>query len=195
MTGRGAFILPLLLAGCASQSLTLLPDESGGSGAVAVLESGGRNQETIVDRANSRTRLGSARPSTRGFDPAKLSKDDRRLVEDLPPPAARFTLYFREGGTDLVPSSTDQLRALFEQVAARPGAEVQVTGHTDTLGQAEDNDRLSLERAREIRDLLIAQGLDAGIASAVGRGERELREQTADGVRNAANRRVEVIVR
>ena len=31
--------------------------------------------------------------------------------------------------------------------------------------------------------------------SAVGRGERELKEATADNVSNAANRRVEVIVR
>lgn len=185
----------LLLAGCASPSLLLLPDEDGGSGAVAVLESGGRTQATVVDSPNSRTGIGGARPQTRAIDPARLSASQRALIEGLPPPPAHFTLYFIEGSTRMVPSSQPQVEALFAEVARRPGAEVQVTGHTDRLGQDADNDRLSLERAREIRDLLVAQGLDAAITSAVGRGEREPLVQTADGVRDQANRRVEVIVR
>lgn len=196
MRARGAPLAALaLLGGCAGSSLTLLPDEHGGSGAVAVLEANGRAQETVIDQANSRTTLDRRRPATRDFDPATLSERERDALDNLPPPAASFTLYFFEGGTRLVPSSEMQLEAMFAEVAARPGAEVQVTGHTDTLGSDADNDALSLRRAEEIRDVLVSRGLDPGIASAVGRGEREPREPTGDGVRNAANRRVEVIVR
>lgn len=191
---RGAAFVPLLLlGGCASSSLLLLPDEGGGSGSVAVL--GADGQETVVGQANSRTSLG-AQPRTRAIDPARLSAQDRALVDGLPPPPARFTLYFVEGSTQIVPSSQPQLDALVEEVKKRPGAEVQVTGHTDRLGQEEDNDRLSMQRAQEVRDVLVAQGrLDAAITSVVGRGEREPLVPTADGVANPTNRRVEVIVR
>jgi len=84
---------------------------------------------------------------------------------------------------------------VFAEIARRPGAEVQITGHTDTVGQTADNDRLSLERAREIRDALVGQGLNPAITRAVGRGERELLIPTPDNTPEPRNRRVEVIVR
>ena len=40
-----------------------------------------------------------------------------------------------------------------------------------------------------------SQGFDRSLMSAVGRGERELKEPTVDNFSSAANRRVEVIVR
>lgn len=193
MQPRGALAAACLgLAGCAGSSLVLLPDEDGGQGEVAVLESGGRQQDTVIAQGNSRTRLG-ARPRTRPI--GELAKRDRAIIDNLPAAPLSYTLYFIEGGTRLTSESQPQLAALLGDVARRPGPDVQVTGHTDRLGQGEDNDRLSLERAREIRDLLIAQGLPADIVSAVGRGEREPSVATADGVRNPQNRRVEVIVR
>lgn len=192
---RLSLVALLAAGGCAGSSVLLLPEEDGSTGAVAVLESGGKAQETLLDRPNSRTRTSGTRPATRAVDPAKIPRRDRALVDGLPPPPARFTLYFYEGSTRLVPDSRPQLDALFAEILRRPGAEVQVTGHTDTEGSAEDNDRLSLARATEIRSALIAEGLGAEISSAVGRGERELLVPTADNIANPANRRVEVIVR
>ena len=66
---------------------------------------------------------------------------------------------------------------------------------TDTVGGAEENDNLSTRRAEEVSKWLVSQGLDPPIMSASGRGERELKQPTMDNVSNAANRRVEVIVR
>ena len=70
-----------------------------------------------------------------------------------------------------------------------------MTGHTDTVGSEADNDRLSQQRAEEVLNWLAGQGFDRSLMSAVGRGERELKEPTMDNISNAANRRVEVIVR
>jgi outer membrane protein OmpA-like peptidoglycan-associated protein len=196
MYGRGLIACAaLLLSGCAGPSLLLLPDEGGGQGAVAVLEARGKSQETLVSQGNSRTRLGRARPVTRAIAARGLRDRERALLDNLPPPPATFTLYFVEGSTRLVPDSRPQLDALRAELAQRTGAEVQVTGHTDTLGATEDNDALSRARAREILDRLAMEGIDPALMTAVGRGERELKEPTEDGVRHAANRRVEVIVR
>jgi len=183
-----------LLAGCATPSLTLLPSEEGKQGAVAVLEENGRPVETVVNELNSRTNL-SGRPRTRSIDPSKLTARQLALLQTLPPPPVRLTLYFLEGTTSLTPESTPGLKFLTQEVSERPGAEVQVTGYTDTLGSADDNDRLSQERAEEVLAILAAQGISAEMLSAVGRGERDLRVPTPDGVREPANRRVVVTIR
>lgn len=193
MISRGAVaLLALGLAGCAHSSMVLLPDEDGGHGQVAILESGGKPTDAIVGEANSRASLGGT-PSIKPV--GALRPEETALVSDLPPPAKSFTLYFLEGTTDMTPESAPVLEELRAEIAKRPGAEVQVTGHTDTVGSAADNDALSQKRAEEILNLLASKGFDRSIMSAVGRGERELKVPTADNVESPANRRVEVIVR
>jgi outer membrane protein OmpA-like peptidoglycan-associated protein len=195
MTRRGLSVgLAVLLGGCAhSSSLVLLTDEDGGHGQVALLEVNGKPTDTVVAEANSRAALqsGSVKPlGAKGLKPTEAA-----LLTELPPPARSFTLYFLEGTTDMVPESAPVLEEVRAEIAKRPGAEVQVTGHSDTVGNDADNDALSQKRAEEILNVLVAKGFDRSIMSAVGRGERELKEATADNVSNAANRRVEVIVR
>ena len=192
---RWALALPLLLAGCAhGSSMVLLPDEDGGQGQVALLEVDGKPTDTVVATANSRASLkgaGAVRPlGAKGLKPTEAA-----LLTDLPPAARSFTLYFLEGTVDMTPESAPVLEDLRGEIAKRPGAEVQVTGHSDTVGSAEDNDALSQKRAEEIMSLLVSRGFDRSIMSAVGRGERELKQPTADNVDSPVNRRVEVIVR
>ncbi|MHA3794830.1 OmpA family protein [Sphingomonas sp. YL-JM2C] len=193
-------VLPLLavaglLAGCATTpTLTLLPTEEGKQGAVAVLEENGKPMETVVSELNSSTNL-SGTPRTRSIDPAKMSARQRELLQALPPAPVRLTLYFLEGTTELTPESQPGLAFLIKEVSERPGAEVQVTGYTDTLGEADANDRLSQKRAEEVLGVLAKQGIDPTLMSAVGRGERNLRVPTADGVSEPANRRVVVTIR
>ncbi len=185
----------MFLGGCAHSSLLLLPDENGGHGSVAVLEAGGKPGQAVVAEPNSRTSLGQQGGVTRPLGSKGLSRQETVLLGELPPPARSFTFYFLEGKTELSSESRDELAALRAEIARRPGADVQVTGHTDTVGDAADNDFLSLKRAEEVLSLLAAAGFDRSLMTAVGRGERELREPTADAVPNAMNRRVEVIVR
>lgn len=186
--------LAALLCGCATPSLTLLPSEEGKQGAVAVIEENGKPAEVVVSELNSRTNL-SGKPRTKAIDPSKLSARQLALLQALPQPPVRLTLYFKEGTTQLTQDSLPGLDYLKKEIAARPGAEVQVTGYTDTVGADEDNDRLSQRRAEEVLAALAEQGIERDMMSAVGRGERELREPTGDGVSNPANRRVVVTVR
>lgn len=190
----GLLVCAAGLGACAHSSVVLLPDEDGGHGQVAILESGGKAANAIVGQANSRATLG-ARPSIKPLAAHGLSAQESLLVGQLPPPAKSFTLYFLEGTTEMTPESLPVLDELRAEIAKRPGAEVQVTGHTDTVGSDADNDALSQKRAEEILNLLVSKGFDRSIMSAVGRGERELKVPTADNVANPINRRVEVIVR
>lgn len=195
MKPAGLAIGVLLLGGCATSSLVLLPDEEGQQGAVAILEANGEPAEAVIADGNSRTRLGDPTPASKPLGAKGLRKQEAALLTDLPPPARSFLLYFNQGTVKLVPDSVRVLAALREEITARSGPEVEVIGHTDTVGDEEDNDRLSVQRANEVMSWLVGQGFERSQMSAVGRGERDLKQATADNVDNAANRRVEVIVR
>ena len=191
----GLTIFIITLGGCATSSLVLLPDDEGHQGAVAVLESGGAPTDAVIAEGNSRTKLGTRNPAAKPLGPDGLKKQEAALLTGLPPPAKSFLLYFEQGTTTLTPQSVDVLTALRAEIAGRSGPEVEVIGHTDTVGSEADNDQLSAKRAEEVLTWLASQGFDRSMMSAVGRGERQLMQPTMDNVDNPANRRVEVIVR
>ncbi len=69
-----------------------------------------------------------------------------------------------------------------------------VTGHADRSGSEDYNIGLSLRRADAVKAALQARGIDGDEVSVAGRGEAETAVPTADGVRERANRRVEIII-
>jgi outer membrane protein OmpA-like peptidoglycan-associated protein len=187
--------LALVVTGCASAGatdVTLLDGENGASaGAVVVIDTKTARERGVLDTANTRANAGARRVKAKKVKTGFWGW----LTGGLPDPATHFTLYFKEGTTDLTPESEPELQKLMAEIARRSGVEVQVTGHTDTLGADADNDALSLARAQEVRDMLVHRGLDLSTTRAVGRGERELLVATPDAVREDRNRRVEVTVR
>jgi OmpA-OmpF porin, OOP family len=69
-------------------------------------------------------------------------------------------------------------KAALDEAAAKVKANpeikaVTVTGHTDRIGSEAYNQKLSERRAKQVADYLVAQGVDAGMISAVGKGESE----------------------
>ncbi|MEQ9489525.1 MAG: OmpA family protein [Alphaproteobacteria bacterium] len=189
-----ALVLAVSLSACASDKIVLLPDAEGHTGAVAVLSDDGQERAVITD-AYQTASVSSSSVSSSTQDAAAVSAEYGELLDGLPPEPQSFLLYFIRGTSDLIESSESVLPSIFAEIDRRPGAQVQVTGHTDTVGTQADNDALSKNRARVIRDWLIGKGMDAELISAVGRGERELLIETADEISEPANRRVQIIVR
>src|SRR3546814_3076377 len=66
-----------------------------------------------------------------------------------------------------------------------------VIGHTDGVGSASYNQRLSQRRARSVRDYLVQHGVDAGRLQTVGKGFSDLLNESDPAA--AENRRVEVV--
>ncbi|MGA0603782.1 OmpA family protein [Caulobacter sp. KR2-114] len=182
--------LAVLLAGCASAGkVGLLSGESGAAaGAVAVLD-----PTTGAERGQLTTADTQAALDTRTVKPRPLTGDYGALLSAMPPPPQVFVLYFVEGTTTLSPDSVPTLDALRHAVSAT--SDVQITGYTDTTGDPASNDKLSLDRAIEVRSALAADGLPVANAKVTGRGQRDLKVPTGPGVNEPANRRVEVVVR
>ena len=190
-----ACMITLLLAACSTTKtlVALLPEESDTSGAVNV----GEGARAVVLDAP----LTIAIVDTRGnIDKKAVTQEEvqRTFGEALaaqPPKPMSFTLYFSTASTDVTLESQPILEALLAEAAKRQAVEVQVTGHTDRVGTDANNDRLSLERAEAVRDMLVQRGLKSNFIRAVGRGEREPLIPTPDDQPELRNRRVEVIVR
>ena len=72
---------------------------------------------------------------------------------------------------------------------------ITVVGHTDTSGSAAYNQGLSERRAADVRRELIRQGVASEIITSEGKGETQLFIDTGDGVKEALNRRTEVLIR
>ncbi|MCB1689533.1 MAG: OmpA family protein [Halioglobus sp.] len=72
--------------------------------------------------------------------------------------------------------------------------DIDVVGHTDSVGSDEYNQALSIRRAAAVKAYLVSGGLSAGIIDVIGMGERDpvATNDTAQG--RAMNRRVDVLV-
>ena len=177
MTPRTLLFLGLLMgaAGCSQDRVLLLPGADGqaSSGAVAVLSAKG-DTRAVISQAYADASIGSDSVEQNITDAAAVEEKYGALIRALPLPPKSFVLYFREGTTNLTAKSLLAIENMFAEIKARPGADVQVVGHTSTLGSARRNDELSLQRATRIKKLLVLRGLDGTTVRAAGRGEREL---------------------
>ena len=112
-----------------------------------------------------------------------------------PPPAEKFILYFTTNTTDLVPESRAAIATIIAAIKRRGAISISVSGHTDSVGSSQLNDKLAHNRAQAISAMLIQQGVDAESMTVSSHGKGNQLVPTADGVAEPLNRRVEVIVR
>ncbi|MED5373074.1 MAG: OmpA family protein [Myxococcota bacterium] len=68
---------------------------------------------------------------------------------------------------------------------------VEIQGHTDNVGSAETNQRLSMRRAQAVRDYLVSKGVDRKRLEATGYGASQPIESNDTAQGRAANRRVQ----
>jgi outer membrane protein OmpA-like peptidoglycan-associated protein len=120
-------------------------------------------------------------------------------VMAAPPPAPAaaapsFMVFFDWDRSNLSAQALNTIKQAANQFKAKGNARITATGHTDTSGPENYNMALSLRRANAVKDALVREGVPATAISVVGRGEQGLLVQTADGVREPQNRRVEIVI-
>ena len=182
-----------LLAGCAPATRVVLLPQPGRSTAVEVSAQEGK---TVLASPYAQAEVSQrGQVATDTTDAQNVEKRYGNVLKATPAAALHFTLYFTTGTSELTPESSAELQGILTQATARPGGEIFVTGHTDTMGAGPANDALSLKRAQAVRQLVIDRGFEADRVVAAGRGEREPVVPTADEVDEPKNRRVEIEVR
>jgi outer membrane protein OmpA-like peptidoglycan-associated protein len=182
------------LVGCAAPqgTVVLLPDAQGKDTAVAVRQPGG---ELLLDKPYAAATLTSRGPQPATSSAAQVQAQFGPALAARPLPPAQFTLYFVEGKDEFTVESRRDFDSVFAEIARRPVPDLLVIGHTDTVGTEVFNDNLSRQRAEVVRKALVARGVAVENITVVGRGKREPVVPTADGIAEARNRRVEILVR
>jgi outer membrane protein OmpA-like peptidoglycan-associated protein len=101
---------------------------------------------------------------------------------------------FDTGSYTLKPGAREKLAKISGIVLAHPGLNLQIEGHTDSVGTDEFNQQLSERRADSVRDFLAEQGVPASSITAHGFGKTQpvASNDTAEG--RQRNRRVELVV-
>ena len=190
----GLILALLLLASCSSrQSLfVVLPNPDGSSGAVTI-EDGQKSVLLDEPYAAGEVRGGAAAPVQ--VDQTQVQQIFGNALAAQPILPAHFVLYFEKDSDTLTPESQRQYNAVFADIKRRKVYEVEVIGHTDTLGTQDHNQQLSMKRAEMIRERLIHDGISPKSISVAGRGQLDLAVKTADQVAEPKNRRVEITVR
>lgn len=106
------------------------------------------------------------------------------------------SVLFGSGAYELKPAASEAIDAVLADIDDRSVASVVVTGHTDNVGDAEGNRRLSKKRARAVVDYLVGQGgFDVRRVSGEAYGESQPVASNQTPVGRAKNRRVELTVR
>jgi len=113
-----------------------------------------------------------------------------------PAPAAApsFMVFFDWDRSDLSAQAQQTLQQVASAYKQRGSARVVATGHADRSGPDDYNMALSLRRANAVKNSLVSNGVPASVISVVGKGESQPLVQTADGVREPQNRRVEIVL-
>ena len=190
-------VLALLVCSCAAplreETVVVLPGPDGKSGTVIVQREGARQVLDAPYAANLVRSDGTFQGSR--LSEQQVAESFGTTLAALPARPTTFLLYFLTGKDELTPESTSDLDRILADMKARPVPDIVVTGHTDTVGSADSNDRLSMQRAERVKAFLMGIGIPPDRIQTAGRGERELLVPSADNIDEPRNRRVEINVR
>ena len=109
-----------------------------------------------------------------------------------PPPPKQFIIFFGFNKCNITAEADAVLSEAASAAKSSGSASVQIVGHTDTVGSAAYNQKLSECRAGAAKANLVGKGVAEGAISTSGKGESELMVQTGDGVKEPQNRRATV---
>ncbi|HON19224.1 MAG TPA: OmpA family protein, partial [Salinivirgaceae bacterium] len=100
-------------------------------------------------------------------------------------------IFFDFGKSTLHPSSYPELERIITMMNAYKTLVIEISGHTDNVGSAASNKRLSEQRAKAVVDYLVSKGIPASRLQYKGYGfEQPIADNSTEEGR-AANRRVE----
>jgi OOP family OmpA-OmpF porin len=129
-------------------------------------------------------------------------KDDLDQCPDTPsgvvvdkngcPVVFNLQIHFDFDSAEVKPEYLPKIEEVVEFLKAHPGYKAEIQGHTDSIGSAEYNKKLSLRRAKAVYDIMVKMGIEPERLTYVGYGEERPIAPNTTPEGRAKNRRVEV---
>ncbi|NQV05782.1 OmpA family protein [bacterium] len=116
------------------------------------------------------------------------------LETELNAAVSDASILFATGSTEIATEGSVLLDRLARLINRNPGARIQISGHTDDVGDPDGNLALSQARADSVANYLIDAGVDPVQVTAIGFGETQPIADNSTEEGQAANRRIEFTV-
>ena len=110
--------------------------------------------------------------STQGVKESKIFKKDFQLAT-IYKPIQIENIFYEFGKWNLTTASEAGLQELVKVLKDNPNITIEISAHTDFVGNNESNKLLSEKRAKSVVDYLITAGIDAARLTSVGYGEEK----------------------
>jgi outer membrane protein OmpA-like peptidoglycan-associated protein len=127
--------------------------------------------------------------------PAPPAPPAAPVAAPAPEPARTYLVFFDWDRADLTARARQIVAEAAQASTHVQTTRIEVNGYTDLSGTAAYNQRLSVRRAQSVEAELVRDGVSRGEISIHGYGESNPLVQTAKGVREPQNRRVEIILK
>jgi len=108
------------------------------------------------------------------------------------PLKSTLKLHFNPNSDKIKVASNDEIKRFAKFMRENKLYKAKITGHTDSIGKAVTNMKLSQQRAKATKNALVAEGVEASRLSTAGRGELDPIESNRLKEGRQANRRIEV---
>ena len=120
-----------------------------------------------------------------GVDVTELTPGDVLVLQNI---------QFEFNSSALTEDSQSGIQMLADFLGRNPELRVELAGHTDDVGNAAYNQKLSSERAEVVREALVAKGIDPNRLTAKGYGSSKPIYPNDNDEHRAINRRTEMII-
>lgn len=107
----------------------------------------------------------------------------RRLINE-----GYITVYFDTNRIDPTKSSNESLGFVLTYLRNNPSASVDIIGNADEIGDNNYNDKLALNRARRVQEILIKSGISASRLNIISQGEDNSVDPTSASARQLVRR-------
>jgi type IX secretion system PorP/SprF family membrane protein len=118
-------------------------------------------------------------------------KNNTKTEEPESRPQTASSIQFELGSNKVSPEGETQLEELAEILKSHPDHTLKITGHGCTQGERRVTERVSLQRAQSVADILIAKGVPKEQLEVIGMGSRKPIASNATKAGRQKNRRVE----
>lgn len=115
----------------------------------------------------------------------------RYKSESFPNALVLDNVEFPTNKATLIGDSTLRLDSVVEYMTHKKSVKIEISGHTDNVGDKKANKTLSQKRAEAVRDYLVSKGIDAARITAVGYGDTKPAAPNTTEEGRQKNRRIE----
>jgi len=194
-------ILLLFIIGCATpKSTVVLLNNKKSHNAIIVSNDRGCLK---LDKVREFVNLHDKDKAPRGakiMSKNELKRRFGKVLDTLPPKVPRFFLYFKPNTMDLAHASQKRIGEVITSILDNSPCNVDIIGHTDTVGLKKVNIETSLKQAHNVQVILKAKILNALqdkkyiTLRTKGYGEEDLLIPTPNNYAEEKNRNVEVVI-